>query len=351
MTGRPGAEEALKAFFDEAEASFAEAAERSDKIAEHHLRVAGRGACLRFAGAALADALMPALRHLETSPATPSLTTLVWDLRSTGVVLRPPPWEAVPYFERANMRGFRDDRFVLVYDRPTRAFSAVDNVEGRAVHWLADAGSVSYPERATPLRHLLQGWLQREGLFAAHASAVGRASGGVLMSGRSGSGKSTTAALCWRAGLGYLGDDNVMVSTRGELRAYNLYGVTRLDRRALAWFPELGPAVSNPERPATEKAQIRLGEVDPSRVLREFPIRALLLPRVVDACATRLRPVSASSAFRALILDTLFTVLGNPALTTHGLRRVADTVPCYELALGRDLDRIPDVVAGLLSGA
>jgi hypothetical protein len=61
--------------------------------------------------------------------------------------------------------------------------------------------------------------------------------------------------------------------------------------------------------------------------------------------------VSASSAFRALILDTLFTVLGNPALTTHGLRRVADTVPCYELALGRDLDRIPDVVAGLLSGA
>ncbi len=351
MTGRPAAEEALKGFFDEAEASFAEAADRSAKVVEHRLHVAGRGARLRFAGAALADALMPALRHLETAPATPSLTALVWDRRSTGVVLRPPPWEAVPYFERANMRGFRDDRFVLVYDRPTRAFSAVDNVDGRAVHWMEDAGSVSFPERATPLRHVLQGWLQRDGLFAAHASAVGRASGGVLMSGRSGSGKSTTAALCWRAGLGYLGDDNVMVSAGGEPRAYNLYGVTRLNRQSLAWFPELGAAVSNPERPEAEKALICLDDVSPSRMLREFPIRALLLPRVADARETRLRPVSPSTAFRALILDTLFTVLGNPALTTHGLRRVADTVPCYELALGRDLDRIPDVVAGLLSGA
>jgi hypothetical protein len=350
MTGR-SAVGALEHFFDEADASFAEAVKRSDDSVDSHLQVAGRPMRLRFAGAALANAMTPALRHLETPPATPSLTVLIWDVHSTGVVLRPPPWAALQYFERANLRGFRDDRFVLVYDRQTRAFSAVDNLEGRAVQWMADAACVPFSERAAPLRHVIAGWLQRDGLFVAHASAVGRACGGVAMSGPTGSGKSTTAALCSRAGLGYLGDDNILVSADGEPCAYSLYGVAKLSRASLAWFPELAAAVANPDRLDVEKTLIFLGGADRPRMLRAFPLRAILLPRLVGGHETRLQPVSGNAAFRALVPDTLFTILGNPSLTTRGLRRLVDALPCYELALGRDPGQIPGVIADLLARA
>ncbi|HXJ83221.1 MAG TPA: hypothetical protein VMS64_31615 [Candidatus Methylomirabilis sp.] len=345
------AAEALNGFFDDAEAAFTDAVARAGKSVERHVEVARHPLRLRFAGAPLADAMMPALRHLETPPATPSLTVLVWDLRSTGVGLRPPPWAALPYFERANMRGFRDDRFVLVYDRGTRAFSAVDNVEGRAVHWKDDAECVSFTERAAPLRHLLGGWLQGTGLFITHASAVGRASGGVALSGRTGSGKSTTAALCGRSGLGYLGDDNIVVSASGEPRAYSLYGVAKLSRDTLPWFPDLSSAVANPERLDAEKALIFLDHATCPPMVREFPLRVLLLPRVLDECETRLRPVSGSAALRTLVPDTLFTILGNPGVTVRGLRRLVEALPCYELALGRDRARIPGVIAELLEHA
>jgi len=348
MTGRPAAEAALTRFFDDAEACFAEAVDRSAAAVERHLEVAGRPVRLRFAGSALADAMMPALRHLETMPAPPLLKVLVWDARSTGVVPRPPPWGALPYFERANARGFRDERFVLLYDRGTRVFSAVDHREGRGLQWMDDAAAVPFSERAAPLRHVLQGWLEREGLFVAHASAVARASGGVLVSGRTGSGKSTTAALCLMAGFGYLGDDNVVVSVGEAPRAYSLYGVAKLSGVTLGWFPELAAAVANPDRRGTEKALVFLEDAK-LQMVRETPLRALLLPRVQDERETRLRPVPASAAFRMLAPDNLLTIRGDPALTARGLRRLVDGLPCYELTLGRDRARIPEGISDLLS--
>jgi hypothetical protein len=249
------------------------------------------------------------------------------------------------------MRVFRDDRFVLVYDRWTRAFSAVDNLRGRAVQWMNDAACVPFADRASPLRHVFQGWLQREGFFVAHASAVGWASGGVAVSGRTGAGKSTTAALCLQAGLGYLGDDNILISANGEPSAYSLYGAAKLSRETLGWFPELSAAVVNRERLNVEKALIFLGDSSRPLMLREFPLRAILLPRVLGASDTRLRRVSGSTALRALVPDALFTILGDAALTARGLKRLVEALPCYELGLGRDHHRIPGVITELLSRA
>jgi hypothetical protein len=305
---------------------------------------------LRFAGPALVDAVMPALRHLAARAPAPSLTVLIWDSRSTGVSLRPPPWDALS-FERGNVRGFQDPRFTLVYDRRTRIFSAVDNARGCAVYWLHDAADVPYFERAAPLRHVLQGWLQREGLFVAHAGAVGFSSGGVVLSGRSGCGKSTTAVLCLRSGLGYLGDDFVLISANGEPSAYSLYGSAKLNATTLPWLPDLSAEVSNRDHLDVEKALIFLGGAHQALLLRGIPLRAVLLPRLQDQTDTLLRPVSPRIAFRALAPDTLFRSLGNPELTSRGLHRLVHHLPCYELALGRDLTRIPRVISDLLSRA
>ena len=341
----------LDRFAEEAERAFARAAAGAGGSLDRVVQVAGHAARLRFAGPAMVDAVMPAIEHLEAPGATPSLTVLIWDARSTGVGLAPPDWESVPYFERGNVRGVQDGRFTLAFDRRTHVFSAVDGLHGFAVYWTGNADWVPYFERAAPLRHVFQGWLGPAGLFVAHASAVGIRPGGVMLGGGSGCGKSTTAVLCLRSSLGYVGDDFILLGADGQPSAHSLYRSLKLNATTLPWLPELAIEVSNRDRLDVEKALIFLRATRPDRLLPGFPLRAILLPRVTAGPDTRLVPMSSPAALRRLLPDTLFRSLGNPEVTTRGLQRLVHDLPCYELALGRDLSQIPPVISRLLDAA
>jgi hypothetical protein len=233
-------------------------------------------------------------------------------------------------------------------------FSAVDSRRGIAVYWARDADWVPYLERAAPLRHVVQGWLEPEGLFVAHASAVGYPSGGVLMPGGTGSGKSTTAVLCLRAALGYLGDDFILLCATGLPAAYSVYRTAKLNAKTLAWMPEIMTEVSNPDRLDIEKALVFLRAASPGRpgaLASGFPLRAILLPHVVGRLDTKLTPVSPMTALRRILPDTLFTSLGSSVVTARGLQRLVNDLPCYDLALGQDLEQVTAAISSLLTGA
>jgi hypothetical protein len=344
----------LERYVEAAEGAFSRAATAAGGSLDRLVRVAGHGARLRFAGPAMVSAVMPALEHLEATDVHPSLTVLIWDAHSTGVTLAPPDWERVAYFERGNLRGVQDGRFTLAMDRRTHVFSAVDSRRGIAVYWARDAEWVPYLERAAPLRHVVQGWLEPEGLFVAHASAVGYPSGGVLMPGGTGSGKSTTAVLCLRVALGYLGDDFILLGATGSPAAYSLYRTAKLNAKTLAWMPEVMAEVSNPDRLDIEKALLFLRPASPGRpgtLASGFPLRAILLPHVVGGFDTKLTSVPPMTALRRILPDTLFTSLGSSAATARGLQRLVHDLPCYDLALGRDLEQVTAAIAGLLTDA
>src|SRR5205807_9852223 len=93
--------------------------------------------------------------------------------------------------------------------------------------------------RAVPLRPLL-GWvLASPGRHLVHAGAVGSEGQGVLLAGSGGAGKSTTAVACVEAGMSYVGDDYVLLSTGEPPAAHAIYGTAKLDRRSLATLPDL----------------------------------------------------------------------------------------------------------------
>jgi hypothetical protein len=174
------------------------------------------------------------------------------------------------------------------------------------------------------------------------------------MPGATGSGKSTTAVLCVSATLGYLGDDFVLVSAAGSPAAYSLYRTAKLNAKTLAWMPEFMAEVSNPDRLDVEKALLFLRPGGPGRpgpLASGFPLRAILLPHVVDGFDTRLTPVPPMVALRRILPDTLFTSLGSSAVTARGLQRLVHRLPCYDLALGRDLGQVTAAISGLLAAA
>ena len=328
----------LDDYFDSAVTLFDAAVARTGAGPDRNLVIGGHTARLRFAGPAVASRVLPALRHLprHETPAAP-LAIHLWDLKSTGVVLPPPPWEAVEYHERGNARAFSDERFSLSFERRTDVFSAVDNERGLAIYWTRDADALPNFTTAAPMQRLLQGWLRARGLFVLHAAAIGRADAGLLLAGRSGSGKSTTALLALESDWLYAGDDYALVQDEPSAHVHSLYSSAKLNADALDRLPALRTSVSNPEHLHKEKALLFLDIGAPDKLARGFPLRAIVLPYVARQRDSVVTPASPLAAYRAIGPDTAFTMLGGDARgVLRTIRNLVHQLPCYTLALGTD---------------
>ena len=94
-------------------------------------------------------------------------------------------------------------------------------------------------EPSAPFRNLFHWALGDSGLAFAHAAAVGTAAGGILLAGRGGAGKSTTAMACVHAGWRYVADDYCVLDVSGHPSTHTLYGSAKISPWALARLPEL----------------------------------------------------------------------------------------------------------------
>ena len=80
-----------------------------------------------------------------------------------------------------------------------------DRHSRRALYWVRRASDLPFWEIASPFRILFHWWAQSWGGQVAHAAAVGVNGRGVLLAGKSGSGKSTAALACLRQGMDFRG--------------------------------------------------------------------------------------------------------------------------------------------------
>lgn len=321
----------------------------SDRLLTRDHRIAGHPICLRFAGPEVESQLGAALRpRLSASVHVPVLEAIVTHAVEGGTDFPPPDWTGLRYWERGSLRAYQDERFSLVYNRKSNAFSAVDFQEGTGLHWTRTA-EFPFHERATPLRHLLQPTLQRLGLVLVHAAAVGRPDGGVLIAGRSGSGKSTTALACLGAeDLLYAGDDLILVEAGPNPHVHALYDTLRMNPSTLRRFPAWESRASNPSSLATEKALLFLSSARPEKLCAGFPLRAIVLPRVVPEARTRTLSLPSIEAFKSIVPDTLLSILGDSSGLMRTLKELIQGLPCYRLELGTDFDRIPEAIVSLL---
>jgi hypothetical protein len=219
--------------------------------------------------------------------------------------------------------------------------SLLDASRRRAYCWLRDSTSLPYYEFAAPLRHLLQWWMLSRGGAMLHSAAVGTHSGGVLIAGPSGSGKSTTALACQESGLGFTSDDYVLVSSGGPPTVHMAYSTAKVVRESLGAHKGYLRHFHNLER-GDEKPMMFMHEAAPQRVLRSFPLRAIVLPVIAQRSSTRIVAASAAEILRALAPSSilLFPLAGATAF--HRIAALCRAVPCLRAELSGD----PHDVAG-----
>ena len=315
-------------------------AEQTQGSIRHDLVVAGRHVCLRFAGPALLPAVIPAMAHLQAGPASePDITFCLWDAASSGVYPPQPPFAADDY-RRYGRRALLDDGQKAVMHAPaTGILCTYDRANRLGLFWTLAAGGLSIYERAAPLQTMLNWALNQHGWHIAHGGVVGAGAGGVLLVGNAGSGKSTTCLSCLQhTDLMYMCDDKCLLSNGAGPRAFGLYNSSKLNADSLVRMAHLRPLVAGSDEQAKHgKSLIFLYPSYAHRLVRELPLRAIVIPNVGDRQKPELEPVASSRAFRALGPGTAIWLPGSEAENYHFMADLVTRLPCYRLHLSRDL--------------
>jgi hypothetical protein len=309
------------------------------------ISVAGARVRVRFAGMELVDVLLPPLAHLAAPPAgEPDAVVFVWDGASTGVPIPAPPWEHGNVDARARVAGMPVG-LAAFHNVHFGGITLFDLAERRGLVWAESAARIPWYERGSPLRTALHLALPGRDRHLVHAGAVGGPDGGVLVGGRSGSGKSSLCLACLAGGLGYAGDDYVVLTLGGGPVAHCLYASAKLDPAGLARLPGLERLV-DAEASTAEKAVLDLSG---SPLLRErMPVQALVLPRVTGTGRPALRPLGAGEALRDLGPSTVIQMPHRSDELLASLGRLVRDVPGYRLELGDDLPAAAGLVRELL---
>jgi hypothetical protein len=346
----PAAAEA-RACFVKAQAAFDSAAAAAGSVILRSYSIGGLSVTLRFAGPALVERLSAALdHHPRGAQGTPTLTISIWDTVSTGVPMPPFPRDAFDGGTSGAARTSEPPAVRAKYRPDHRSLSLLDRGDDLAVFCVSDGAGLPSSETGAPFRLILHWWMADHGRQLVHAAALGTSSDGLLLVGKGGSGKSTTALACLGSRLRYLGDDYCLVSFDPSPRAHSLYSSAKLNADQARRFPRLASAIVNPEGLATEKALFLMHRHSPHHIQDSFAIAAIVVPRISSDSCSWLEPTSAGSALLALAPSTILQLPGAGCTAFATMSELVQRVPSYRLHLGADLAALPSLLGSALAG-
>lgn len=324
------------------DAGFNEAAGKTQHV-RRSVDLAGNRIDVCIASEALAARLLPAWEPLPDAPPTRpcDLSVCAWTSEPSGVSAPPAPFELRERWWRGVVADTPE--FAGQLQGPIRILSLLDRRAARGHWWMPDLGDVPGWESAAPFRTLLHWWAPSRGLQLAHAAAVGLAGEGVLLVGKGGVGKSTTALSCLAAGMSFVGDDYVFTSLAHErVRAFPAYGTAKMEPERLgAWFPDLA-ALGTDRVEAGGKAIVPIPRTS---LVSSLEIRALILPTLSNATVPRWEAASPRSAMLSLAPSTLFQLPCSGKGAMDHLAAIVRRLPTFRLHLGPDPVQNADAIA------
>ena len=240
-----------------------------------------------------------------------------------------------------NLRGFYH------HDAPSWQF--YDRATGTGVLTLPGPLDIPPWESGSPFRLFLHWAYAAAHMRLTHAATLGLGGFGALISGASGSGKSSTALAGLLNGLDSVGDDYVVVEQGARVVAHPVFTVFKQDREAMR---RVGIPESNID--AVELNWHGKVEFDAARftakgLAERMEIGALLIPEVAGLQRTMIESETARRAALSLAPSGVFQLPGD---TSEGFCFLADLVrrlPAFRVRLSEHPAEIADAIGSFLA--
>ena len=323
-------------YYSSLKQSFIQAQKSVDTI-EKVVRIGDLEMTLVFAGDALIPTFFNAFNHLEVSKqsvGSSHIRLFLWDSSSTST---PPvdyvPWKNEPRHHLGLIESWTNDDIHTLQQPGSEAIYMFSKERNEGVYWVSSVDNIPYWESDFPLRMILHWWLIDSEYQPVHAGAVGDESGGLLLIGKGGSGKSTSTLSCLNSSLQIAGDDYILLDTNENV-AFSLFSLSKLTLGSIQLLDKRDLSIDTLPPPIDDKYRIRLYPKFQSSLIKEIPIRAILLPIVTKDQETTIVQSSAAEAMLALAPTTLFQLPGYREESFAKMSQFVRQVPAYQLRLG-----------------
>ncbi len=325
--------------------------------------IGSRNVKVEVAGTILNKRITPVLEHLRCANHHPAeLTIKVFDQYETHIEFPKFPeilvqrashfkethhtaLEPVHYYDDENFRlswhdgslGYelnilhKKQDVALVYFKDTQATHDID-----CIH-------------AAPFRTIFSWWFFiRHHIILVHAGSVGLPEGGVLFCGKGGSGKSITSFACVEGGLQYMGDDSVLIKTGSPHTVYSLYQAGGLCLGDMTKYPFLMNRSCPHASYKSSKNLFLIHENTHASEPYQYPLRAVIIPKLSSTHDCRMFATSSANALRALAPSSLYQFSGDAPEKLRQMSQLLGSVPAYIIEIGTEHRQIPQLVKSIL---
>ncbi len=266
-----------------------------------------------------------------------------------------------PQFRQAELLEYYLDGYAVIAHFPRYGQLRLDLANGVTEGQITSAALTTYGVLEDLLAIGLSPHLRRRGLFLIHAFAAAtphprplsqgeRGVGAVLLVGEIGSGKTTTGMALLNAGWKLLSNDSPIVNASAEVLSYP--GLLTAYSDTFARFEttaELVKAASDAE--GRKKITIAAERTWPGVWIERAPAAAILFPQIESRADHALELIAPPEALRRLLPHAV-EQWDREMIAEHlrVLRLLVESAPAFVLRLGPDVNVIPALLAGALSG-
>lgn len=340
------AEDAQRAFFDAARA--ATMAAIGDAPVIRDIDLLGKTIRLTFGSDRLCQLLFGALSHLEVPVAgAADAHFYIWAGDESDIAMPPAPVGRHCFSDRGDIWTMHSPDILSAFHWSEFSLALYDAPGATGIYWLRSAQNLPYWTQASPLRTLIHWWARGQGAQLVHAAVVGTAKGGLMITGRGGVGKSTSALGALGAGLTYVGDDYVLLArdADGQYHAHSLYCTAKLNPDNISHFAHLDPRyLGGGGADGGEKAVIFLG----ARTGRSLPLRGVVTPRIAPGDA-QFCPIDRAEMIGAASFTTMAQLPHAGEGTADFIADALRTLPMARLMLGDDRAAIPPMLSAFIA--
>lgn len=346
-------------FYQRLTTVFDEAAHRSQPVAsgqsqpsEFFLDLGGTPGRIRCAGDFMQERLLAPLAHVLTEPGQQAASfTIDWvDACGCDSAWVAMPWSPQRLSAEQETGEYLEPPFLFT-THGDAVLTGLDQSQARTIAVVRDARDWPPDHYHQSIFITLYQHLREHAFHLIHAAAVGISGRVVLLTGASGSGKTTTMLSCIRHGFEFYSDDATLLrrAESGATEAVSLMGTINVTPQTLAWFPELEGAAA-PVANRTGKRLAMIDDVYPGQVARRGEVAAIMVPEITGLPGTSVARIGRGDVLSAVLPFSLD--LHDSAAAREQLDFLVDaveTIPCYRLRLGNDLAEVPRFLAEFLS--
>jgi hypothetical protein len=338
---------------------------RGQDIQEVTYRIGTSFVNLKFSHKALKQKLVPAQAHLiipTNTEQSSDLTIHVWDLAShqLEVPALVKNWLAKAAGQpqhylgpQGEIQGGNTDKYYIAFYPGNDTFYIYDKINKLAWVMFKDANLIPYYDSGKPLRIIWHWFAQENNYVMVHAAAVSDGNKGILLVGRGGSGKSTTALVCLHhSKLSYLSDDYCLVGLTPALTIHSLYASVFLEEEnKLLKVVDLSQFVINVNRKGEEKALAFVSDFALGSLQTAASLSVIGVPKIAGLTETTWQPTSSAKALLSLAPSSLLALPYPNQAKFQCMTKIVNQVPACQINLGTDISQIPNAILEILEGA